>query len=219
MDSYFHGPFKHDLTLLHTRKPNSIVVEHMLHSDPSAVFFGGGEWKQCSEDLAGISPATRPHFILSLFMVIITEQCLHAYFPAAQRAWRARTGFPLFGWSGFGIHNENPYHILRKPVAAGLVDEAAAVALAPAFAAFFQAEVASYFSASGLSVSAAEFFASLRADDTYAPATTGRVRGQRGALFEDREHDAEAGGAAAAAPQAGAALVRAVALALGPRKE
>ena len=211
MNDYFHGPFKRDLTLLHTTTPSNVVREHMLGSDASAVFFGGSEWKRAAEDLAGVDPAARPHFILSLFMVIVTEQCLHAHFPPAQPAWRARTGFPLFGWSGFGPHFENPYHILRAPVTAGLVDEAAAVALAPAFAAFFRAEVAAYFAACGLGVRADEFFAALRADATYAHATRGLVRGQNplhGVSSEGREADKTA-----------SALVRAVALALGPGEE
>ena len=192
MEAYFLGQFPKDLTLLHTKLPNSVLREH-LKAD--AVFFGGEEWSNVAADLAGIAPATRPHFILSLFMVISTEQCLHARFPQAHPAWRARTGFPLFGWSGFGVHNENPYHILRAPVAAGLVDEAAAVALAPAFGQLFSSEVAAYFASTGLGVRPGDLFAALRADETYAPATAGRVRG---------------------GPEAGAALVRAVAAALGP---
>lgn len=214
MEAYFNGPFMKDLTLLKTTRPNSVEREHTLGGDASAVFFGGKEWENVAADLDSIDHATRPHFILSLFMVICTEQCLHAHFPRAQPAWRARTGFPLFGWSGFGVHNENPYHILRAPVAAGLVDEVAAVALAPAFGAFFFSEVSAYFAANGLGVHAKDLFAAMRADETYRPATAGCVRGQRGASWADRDADATTG--AGAGPEAGAALVRAVAAALGP---
>jgi hypothetical protein len=209
MDAYFHGPFfPRDLALLHTTAPSSLTREHALGGDASAVFFGGSGWKGVASDLAGIPPPTRPHFVLSLFMVVVTDQCLHAHFPAAQRAWRARTGFPLFGWSGTGIHNENPYHLCAAPVAAGLVDEAAAVALVPALAALFHAEVTSHLA--GLSIDAADFFAALRADATYGPATQGRVGGQSGAGCA-----ADGAATASAAEPAGAALVRAVALALG----
>ena len=216
MEAYFKGAFPQDLKHLHTELPNSVVREHILGGDASVTFFGGGKWSRVAADLSGIAPATRPHFILSLFMVISTEQCLHARFPQAQPAWRARTGFPLFGWSGFGVHNENPYHILRAPVAAGLVDEAAAVALAPAFGQFFFSEVAAYFGASGLGVRPQDLFAAMRADETYGPATAGRVRGQSGALWADRDADAAAGAGGGGGPEAGAALVRAVAAALGP---
>jgi hypothetical protein len=223
MDAYFHGPFPRHLTLLQPTGTGNLRivstrvipaqegggVQHTLGGDASTVFFGGQAWKNVAADLAGIQPASRPTFVLSLFMVIITEQCLHAHFPAAHRAWRARTGFPLFGWSGFGVHNENPYHLLRAPIAAGLVDEPACVALAPALAALFCSEVAEYFSANGLAVNANAFFAALRADPTYQPATRGLIRGQ------DREQTAAGGGEAAAAQAPGAALVRAVAAALG----
>ena len=202
--AYFRGPFRRDLKSLR-------FVEPMRPRIFGAVFFGGQSWEKAEGDLAAIEIAFRPHFVLSLFMVIITEQCLHARFPAAHRVWRARTGFPLFGWSGFGVQNENPFHILHAPAVAGLVDAAAAVALVPAFSTFFRAEVADYFADNGINVHPTDFFAALRSDETYGPATEGLVRGQRGAFWADRAADA-AGSSAADAP--GAALVRAVALAL-----
>lgn len=202
--AYFRGPFRRDLKSLRSVEPTRPRIF-------GAVFFGGQSWEKAEGDLAAIEIAFRPHFVLSLFMVIITEQCLHARFPAAHRVWRASTGFPLFGWSGFGVQNENPFHILHAPAVVGLVDAAAAVALVPAFSTFFRAEVAEYFADNGINVHPSDFFAALRSDETYGPATEGLVRGQRGALWADRAADA-AGSPAADAP--GAALVRAVALAL-----
>ncbi len=175
----------------------------MLGIDASAVFFGNQGWQNVGGDLAGIHHDKRRHFILSLFMLVITEQCIHVYFRKALGTWRAHTGFPLFGWTRGGIHNENPYHILRAPVACGLADEAAAVALAPALASLFSAEVESFFPAIGLGIASRDFFAALRADSTYKPATLGLVRG----IYQT---------AAVPAEPVGTALVRAVALALGP---
>lgn len=190
MNHYFKEIFPGDWRKLEFVEPNSIVREHIL-KDPSALFFGGSDWCNVSSDLARISPAHREHFVLSLFMAVITDQCLHAHFPAAFPAWQAATRFPKFGWSGFGIHNENPLKIISAAEASGQLDIGHAQALIPEFIELFKVQIDAFFQSRDLNIRPADFFRAVVADDAFAQ-TSGTLLPQiKAALDNSVTHDVQ----------------------------
>ncbi len=86
------------------------------------LFFGGRHWKHVFGDLAKVPRQDFPHFILSLFMIVLTDQCLYTYQRDMYKLWREKTNYPKFGWSGFGPHNENPFMLLWIPEKEKIID-------------------------------------------------------------------------------------------------
>lgn len=122
MNHYFHNRFPSQLALLTFSRPNSVVREYL--NDDAVVFFGGPDRESARIDLSRIPEDDRPKFVLSLFMVVITDQCLYTHFRQTCQMWRRQTNFPKFGWSGFGPHNENPLKILWAPERDGAISAA-----------------------------------------------------------------------------------------------
>lgn len=114
MRDYFYNTFANQLRLLAFCRPSQIVRERIMQ-DESVVFFGGPDWESVSDDVFRIPEGDRPFFILSLFMVVLTDQCLYTYQRNSYQVWRQKTNFPKFGWTGYGPHNENPLKILWAP--------------------------------------------------------------------------------------------------------
>lgn len=144
MHDYFYNIFPQQLRSLEFHKPNQIVREHIMR-DNTVVFFGGQDWKTVSDDLSHIPLKDRPHFILSLFMMALTDQYLYTYKPNAYQLWREKTNFPKFGWSGFGSHNENPLKLLWAPEKENAINTDEVLGLMPHFVNFLTEETNTYF--------------------------------------------------------------------------
>ena len=127
---YFYKRFPADLARIEVIKPGLLAME-------SAVFFGGSGWGNVRGDLARISKGNRERCVLSLFMVTMTEQVIYTYHRDCYEAWRSRTAFPKFGWSGLGFHHENPFILLQRPVDEEIVTAEKLCSLIPEFTHFY----------------------------------------------------------------------------------
>jgi hypothetical protein len=174
MNDYFYKKFPGQLRGLEYQRPNQVVIEHIMR-DNAVVFFGGQHWDNVSNDLAAIPPEDRPRFILSLFMVILTDQCLYTYYKDSYKLWREKTQFPKFGWSGFGPHNENPFMVLYIPERKKVVDTNKVIELLPEFVKFFVEETKNYFKANLPDVNTTEFFNKIKNDSSFISINKGTI--------------------------------------------
>jgi len=134
MNEYFYQEFPKHLRLVKCKKPNKIILK--IEKDSTLNFFGGRDWENVSDDLGCIPKNKRTNFILSLFMVVLTDQCLYTRFPDSYPIWRKQTDFPKFGWSGSGPHNENPLKLLWAPEREKEVNNAEVIEQMPYFVDF-----------------------------------------------------------------------------------
>lgn len=167
MRDYFFGRFPSQLGLLAFRRPDSVVLEHIM-CDPSVVFFGGPDWENVANDLRQVPENDRPQFVLCLFMVVLTDQALYTYFRDSYDGWRRRTNFPKFGWSGFGPHNENPFKLLRASERNQVVSADSILNLIPRFVRFFVDETSEYFQQHLPAVDVRGYYRAIRGDMGYA---------------------------------------------------
>lgn len=167
MRDYFYQRFPLQLARLEFRRPNDIVREHIM-SDSAVVFFGGPDWENARSDLASVPEEDRSRFILSLFMVVVTDQALYTYFRGSYDTWRKCTNFPKFGWPGFGPHNENPFKILWAPEREAMINNTQIVDLIPEFVRFWVDDTTSFFHQNLPGIHVARYFDAIRHDQCYA---------------------------------------------------
>lgn len=105
--NYFYNDFPSQLRKI-------VAGKKTVGFDEKYVFIGGHEWKNFEKDMQKIPVENRPEFLLSLFMIILTDQAVYTYEKDLHRIWRENTMFPNFGHWGFGPHNENQLWILAK---------------------------------------------------------------------------------------------------------
>ena len=117
----FHRQFM-GLEKSELRNGNEFQARNRDPQDYNIQFFGGRNWEHAAEDLATIPPHQREIFVFCVFMTVITDQAIFTYYPQYYAKWRHVTQFPKFGWSGFGMHNENPYKLLWMPEKKRLID-------------------------------------------------------------------------------------------------
>jgi len=166
MRDYFHDRFPIQLQQIPLRRPNDVVRGHIMR-DESVVFFGGQDWRNVASDLRRVPPSDQVKFILSLFMIVLTDQCLYTYFQHAYIDWKRITNFPKFGWAGFGPHVENPFKLLWAPEREGLVDPNDAIEVMPQFVDFLLTETDDYFANRIPNVDRNHYYNSIRQDSAY----------------------------------------------------
>jgi len=164
--TYFKQDFPKHLSQLQFRPVNQVLKD--LFHDPLLVLFGGRDWSHVQQDLAPIPRHQRAHFVYALLTIVLTDQCIQTYFKTAYPAWREATAYPKFGWSGFGLHNENPYKLIAVAESSGLVDRTALHALMPEFVEFLQDVVTAHFTREMPTVDVRQFFRHLLNDDINA---------------------------------------------------
>lgn len=167
MKKYFYDKFKYQLASLTFSRPCNVVREHIMNDD-SVVFFGGQDWENVQTDLARIPQSDRSKFILALFMVVITDQCLYTHFRQTYQSWRQMTTFPKFGWSGYGPHNENPFKIIWAPERDNVIDSAQVLSMLPDFVAFMKSETETFFKKNLPTVPVTAFFNAIKNDAAYS---------------------------------------------------
>lgn len=165
MKNYFYSTFPEHLRLLDFNRPNRVIQEYM-NNDP-IVFFGGPNWENAVNDLSRIPEEYRPHFLLSLFMITLTDQCLFTHHRHLYEEWRRETNFPKFGHSGFGIHNENPLIILRAPEEKGLIKIDATSEMMPEFVGFFLEETRKLLDKTSSTTNLENYIRSIKNDRDY----------------------------------------------------
>ena len=162
---YFYKQFPSDLALIDVKKANELLAPE------PAVFFGGESWENVTRDLTRVSECNREKCVLSLFMVTITEQVIYTYHRASYPAWRSRTGFPKFGWSGYGFHHGNPFILLQRPVDAEVVTAEQLCGLMPEFTRFYLQATEDYLRRHLPQIEMGLFLRGLMGDQAYANAS------------------------------------------------
>lgn len=162
LENYFNSSFQSDVAKLQFRWVPQVLKD--ILQDQELVLFGGKNWSTVEEDLALIDPENRPQFILCLFVLVATDQCMQSYFKAHYAHWRSQTGYPKFGWTRFGLYNENPLKLLSVPDVAGLVDVGLSTALLPEFTAFYRQQIQDYVRQHCPELTAEHFFGQLCRD-------------------------------------------------------
>lgn len=166
MHDYFYLIFPRQLRMLQYEKPPGHVNE-IFHLD-NALFFGGEDWERVQADLSVVPNSDRERFILSLFMIIVTDQALYTYNAATYENWKAATRYPKFGWFGFGTHNVNPLKLLWVPEERELIDTEAIIAAIPKFVDFFVTETERVVVGHGYTPSLDIHFVNMRHDPAWS---------------------------------------------------
>jgi len=163
MKEYFHQEFPEHIKFMNLKRPNEIV----LMRDEALNFFGGRDWETVSDDLNLIPKNKRADFILSLFMIVLTDQCLFTCFSDSYPIWRNQTGFPKFGWAGFGPHYENPFKVLWAPEREKEINTAEVIEHMPRFVDFMFDTVEEFFSQNLSDVKNIDFFNAIIGDPAF----------------------------------------------------
>lgn len=190
---YFNHGFQRDIGKLQFSEVPQVLKD--ILNDKELIQFGGKNWSRVEDDLKNIDVELRPMFVLCLFALVATDQCMQTYFKQHYADWRAQTAYPKFGWTRFGLYNENPLKLLSVPEQAHLVDAEQTCALMREFVGFYRSLVADYCHLHAPRLSADLFFTRLLDDDIFAM-TEGRVvaafKQAAPALIQGRTLDASA---------------------------
>jgi hypothetical protein len=185
MRDYFYGKFPEQLRQLELRPANRVIRENV---DPLLTFFGGRDWQSVREDLGRIPAEDRARFVLSLFMIVLTDQAIYRYFRDSYPRWREKTAFPKFGWSGFGTHNESPMKLLCAPEREQVLRAAELTALLPEFVSFWTEETADLFQREYPEIPVEDYFNRVRNDSAWRAANEGTVVAELKRLLEKEPH-------------------------------
>ena len=160
LKKYFYNDFPSQLRKI-------VAGKKTVGFDEKYVFIGGHEWKNFEKDMQKIPVENRPEFLLSLFMIILTDQAVYTYEKDLHRIWRENTMFPNFGHWGFGPHNENPLWILAKADTDDGLSKNIQT-LIPEFTKFLVDETTSYFTQIfGDKIDLPKYFAAILGDNSY----------------------------------------------------
>lgn len=165
IENYFNSSFQIDVAKLQFRQVPQVLKDILQEQD--LVLFGGRNWSCVQEDLARIAPENRPMFVLCLLVLVATDQCMQLYFKSHYGHWRALTGYPKFGWTRFGLYNENPLKLLSAPESAGLLDVPATCELMPEFMVFYQRQIHDYLRQHAPELTVEHFFGKLCQDAVF----------------------------------------------------
>lgn len=125
LEHYLKHQFIVDLQKLNYQLPNTVIRDHSaaFKIDEHTIFFGGPDWKNLSNDIKQIQPIYYENFFLCLFTIVTIDLTFYTYFQEYYTLFRNQTKYPKFGWTGFGVHYENPRKLLDIPYQLGLFDE------------------------------------------------------------------------------------------------
>jgi hypothetical protein len=165
IEHYFNSSFQIDVAKLQFKQVPQ-VLKDILH-EQDLVLFGGKNWASVQDDLAHIAPENRPRFVLCLLALVATDQCMQTHFKSHYAHWRAQTAYPKFGWTRFGLYNENPLKLLSVSDTAGLLDVAATCELMPEFVVFYQRQIHDYLRLHAPELTAEHFLGKLCHDAVF----------------------------------------------------
>jgi hypothetical protein len=163
---YFNQGFQRDIGKMHFSEVPQVLKD--ILNDKDLIQFGGKNWSRVEGDLKDIDVELRPMFVLCLFALVATDQCMQTYFKQHYNEWRAQTAYPKFGWTRFGLYNENPLKLLSVPEQSQLVDTEQTCALMREFVGFYRTLVADYCHLHAPQLSADLFFSRLLQDDIFS---------------------------------------------------
>lgn len=162
VENYFNHGFQSDIAKLQFAELPQVLKD--ILNDPQLVLFGGKNWAHVETDLQNIKAEDRPMFVLCLFAVVATDQCMQSYFRSHYRHWRSQTAYPKFGWVRFGLYNENPLKLFLASENAQVIDTARTSGLMGDFMVFYRQLLTDYFLQNAPDLSADFFFSRLLND-------------------------------------------------------
>lgn len=162
---YFNHGFQRDIAKLQFHEVPQVLKD--ILDDPNLVLFGGKNWPTVQDDLKNIDPEVRPMFVLCLFALVATDQCMQTYFKHEYADWRAQTQYPKFAWTRFGLYNENPLKLLSLPEQSGMLDAAKTCDLMREFAVFYRGLITDYCRVHAPELSSDQFFTRLLQDGIF----------------------------------------------------
>jgi hypothetical protein len=162
---YFNHGFQSDIGKLQFTEVPKVLRD--ILNDKDLIQFGGKNWSHVQEDLQDIDPELRPMFVLCLFALVATDQCMQTYFKPYYADWRVQTAYPKFGWTRFGLYNENPLKLLSVPEQMQLVDVEKTCALMRDFMGFYRSLVTDYCHQHAPQLSVDLFFTRLLQDEIF----------------------------------------------------
>lgn len=165
IEHYFNSSFQTDVAQLQFKQVPQVLKDILQEQD--LVLFGGKNWSSVHGDLTPIAPENRPRFVLCLLLLVATDQCMQTYFKSHYSQWRAQTAYPKFGWTRFGLYNENPLKLLSVPERAGLIDVATTCELLPQFVVFYRRQIQDYLHQHDPELSAEHFLGKLCQDAVF----------------------------------------------------
>ena len=171
-EEYFHTRFQEQF-----RQIRFTLIGDVFggDSDKWTGYFGGHKWQHVRRDLNQVPVGDRAHFVLSLFMVVVTDQAFYTHFHEHYAKWRERTAFPKFGFIGFEPQNENPMQILWAPEREQMLAADEVIALLPDFVTFWIQETTRLFETEHPEVPAQAFFSSITTDKAWREANEGLI--------------------------------------------
>lgn len=162
IENYFNHGFQNDIAKLEFTEVPQVLRD--ILNDPQLVLFGGKNWVHAEADLKPIEAEDRPMFVLCLFAVVATDQCMQSYFKSHYPLWRSQTAYPKFGWVRFGLYNENPLKLFSVPENAKVIDTARTMGLMGEFIGFYRQLLADYCQQNAPELSVDLFFSRLLND-------------------------------------------------------
>ncbi len=116
LQNYLDTQFLTDLRTIPMQRPNVVIQNHPedFRIDNHTVYFGGHGWRNFDNDIARIRN-NHEYFFISLFTIVFIDLTFFTYYRQQYPLFRNFTMYPKFGWSGFGVHYENPKFILLVP--------------------------------------------------------------------------------------------------------
>lgn len=124
LQEYLRNQFLNDFRKLKLYKPGSVIQAHAsdFRVDADTQYFGGSNWADFDRNMSSILEANKPYFCLGLFCHCILDMTMFSYFKEYYSAFRSRTLMPKFGWSGFGVHYNNPALLINLPDQKGILN-------------------------------------------------------------------------------------------------
>lgn len=120
LNIYANTEFLKDLGCLKLEKPSAPMLDNNDRADHKTRFFGGKQWEYCERDLSYVKPENKKYFCLCLFIMVCDDQTMFTYYRQQYKYFRRQIVYPKFGWSGFGLHFEEPKNLLIIPLNFGV---------------------------------------------------------------------------------------------------
>jgi hypothetical protein len=116
IQNYLDTQFLIDLRTIPFNRPNMVIQSQAeeWRIDTNTIYFGGHRWHNFENDIAGIRN-NHSFFFISLFTIVFIDLTFFTYYRQQYPTFRGLTMYPKFGWTGFGLHYENPKFILIVP--------------------------------------------------------------------------------------------------------
>jgi hypothetical protein len=109
LNTYLKTHFSSDLEKLPKQEPNDVLKKMF----GNIYCFGDKEWTKAHTDLNSIAKERWTEFVFILFVEVLIDQNTYEHFRQNYPSSIEHTRLPKFGYSGLGLHNENPLVLIK----------------------------------------------------------------------------------------------------------